>query len=80
MNSGLLDHLSRTINQILPPEVVKQHGENLRAALQSLLERLDLVSREELEVQEAVLERTRQRLEDLERKVATLEAKTPKKE
>jgi BMFP domain-containing protein YqiC len=45
----------------------------MNAALQSALERLDLVTREELEVQEAVLARTRQKLEELEKKVAALE-------
>jgi hypothetical protein len=45
----------------------------MRAALQSALERLDLVTREELEVQQAVLARTREKLQELEKKIAALE-------
>jgi BMFP domain-containing protein YqiC len=42
--------------------------------LQSGLARLDLVTREEFEVQRAVLLRTREKLEELQRNVAELEA------
>lgn len=52
---------------------------NLRAALAGVFDRLDLVTREELEVQEAVLARTRARLESLEKQIAALEAKLDKK-
>jgi len=45
----------------------------MRAALQSTLERLDLVTREELEVQQAVLARTREKLQELEKKIVALE-------
>lgn len=46
---------------------------NLRAVLTSALARMDLVTREEFDVQTAVLTRTRERLEDLERQIAALE-------
>ncbi|MGD0958600.1 MAG: accessory factor UbiK family protein [Methylomonas sp.] len=46
---------------------------NLHALLQSTLSKLDLVSREEFEVQKAVLAKTRCRLEELEKRVAELE-------
>lgn len=46
---------------------------NLRAVLTSTLARMDLVTREEFDVQTAVLTRTRERLEDLERQIAPLE-------
>lgn len=52
---------------------------NLRAALTGVFDRLDLVTREELEVQEAVLARTRARLENLEKQLAALEARLEKK-
>jgi hypothetical protein len=42
---------------------------------ESALSRMDLVTREELDVQQAVLARTRQKLEALEQKVAELEAR-----
>ena len=43
---------------------------NFRAVLRSSLSKLDLVTREEFEVQEAVLARTREKLEALEAKLA----------
>jgi len=45
----------------------------VRTVVKGVFERLDLVTREELDVQEAVLRRTRGQLEELERKVAELE-------
>jgi hypothetical protein len=48
--------------------------ENFRAVLRSSLGRLDLVSRDEFDVQTKVLERTRARLEALEARVQALEA------
>lgn len=47
---------------------------NLQVALQSAFARLELVTREEFEVQQAVLSRTRARLETLERRVHDLES------
>lgn len=55
------------------PELEKQ----FKALLQSALAKLDVVSREEFETQQAVLLRTRERLEALERKVAELEQVPP---
>jgi BMFP domain-containing protein YqiC len=46
---------------------------NFHAVLQSALGKLDLVTREEFEVQKAVLAKTRSRLEDFEKRVAELE-------
>lgn len=48
---------------------------NSRAALEAVLGHLDLVTREEFEVQSAVLARTRERLEALEKQVSELEQK-----
>lgn len=47
---------------------------NLKEVLSASLSRMDLVSREEFEVQSAVLARTREKLERLEAQVAALEA------
>lgn len=65
--------ISTAVRSAMPPDLAAGTEKNLRAALQAVLERLDLVSREELEVQEAVLQRTRERLERLELLVAELE-------
>jgi len=46
---------------------------NLRAALHSTLSKMDLVTREEFDIQQGVLARTRAKLETLEKQVAELE-------
>jgi len=71
----VLDSLRRAVPGGLAQEVEK----NLRAALTAVLTRLDLVTREELDVQAAVLARTRARLEELEKQVAELEKTLLKK-
>ena len=49
---------------------------NFRSLLQSGFDRMDLVTREEFDLQSAVLERTREKLEQLERRLAELESET----
>ena len=71
-----LDEISRRIAEIMPPGIrgVKQDLEkNVHSVLQSAFARLDLVTREEFEVQSAVLSRTREKVEALEEQVAALE-------
>lgn len=70
--TNVLDQIMQTVTRLLPqtPEDARR---NLHAALGGVLDRLDLVTREELEVQEAVLARTRARLQELEARVAELE-------
>ena len=73
-----IDDLARRLSDLVPPGL-RQSGEELQAsfrtALQAGLTRLDLVSREEFDVQRAVLLRTREKLEDLQRAVELLEAR-----
>lgn len=57
----------------LPGPDVEQH---LKTLLQSALSKLDVVSREEFETQQVVLQRTRERLEALEKRVAAIEQGT----
>jgi BMFP domain-containing protein YqiC len=71
-----IDDLADRIANAIPPGLhnFKDDMEkNVHALLQSGLSKLDLVSREEFEVQKAVLAKTRARLEELEQRVAELE-------
>lgn len=71
-----LDDLARRLSALVPPGVREGRDElqqNFKSVLQSGLARLDLVTREEFEVQRAVLLRTREKLEELQRTVAELE-------
>ncbi|MGS2723059.1 accessory factor UbiK family protein [Porticoccus sp. GXU_MW_L64] len=75
--SELFEQFSRQLNNNLGPgaralgDELQQH---MRSAMNSAIGKLDLVSREEFDAQQAVLQRTRQRLEELEKLVAELEA------
>ncbi|OAI12618.1 MULTISPECIES: ubiquinone biosynthesis accessory factor UbiK [Methylomonas] len=76
-----IDNLADRISSAIPPGLhnLKDDMEkNIHALLQSALSKLDLVSREEFEVQKAVLAKTRAKLEDLEKRVAELELRLPK--
>ncbi|TWG85893.1 hypothetical protein L599_000900000070 [Luteimonas sp. J16] len=73
-----IDDLARRLSGLVPPglrESREELQENFKAVLQSGLARLDLVTREEFEVQREVLLRTREKLERLQAVVAELEAR-----
>ena len=72
-----IDDLARRLSQLVPAGLRDSQEElqqTFKSALQSGLSKLDLVTREEFDVQRAVLQRTREKLEALERAVAALEA------
>jgi BMFP domain-containing protein YqiC len=73
-----IDELARKLSALVPPGL-KDAGadieQNMKATLQSGLARLDLVTREEFEVQRAVLLRTREKIDALERTLQVLEAR-----
>lgn len=74
MNQKLLDELNEKLRAAFAQTPAADLERNLRALLGGWFARLDLVSREEYDVQREVLARTRARLEALERQVAALEA------
>ena len=75
-----IEDLARRLMESIPPGVrgLQQDLEsNFRAVLRANLARLDLVARDEFTAQTRVLERTRARLEELERRLAELESRSP---
>jgi BMFP domain-containing protein YqiC len=74
-----LDQLARQLSQAVPSNI-KALGEdlerNFKSLLQSGMSRMDLVTREEFDLQTAVLQRTRAKLEALELRLAELEARS----
>lgn len=76
-NASALDALVERLAALVPPGL-REAGEdlrsNLRDALAAGLRELDLVTREEFDVQREVLARTRARLEALEAQLSALEA------
>ena len=73
---GSLDELARKLAEAVPPGLTAIRNDleqNFKAVLQSGLAKLDLVTRQEFDVQASVLKRSRERLEELERRMAALE-------
>jgi len=74
MNEAL-EQLTKRISSLIPGDVKHlQHDieDNIRSLLQSTLTRMNLVTREEFDVQCAVLQRTREKLEQLEKQLEQL--------
>jgi len=72
------DDLAKRFAEAVPPGFRQFQAEmekNFHAALQATFAKLELVTREEFEVQQGVLARTRAKLEELEKQVAELETK-----
>jgi BMFP domain-containing protein YqiC len=78
INSSGLDELARRLAESVP-ESVRAFGRdlegNFKAVLQAQLSKLDLVSRQEFDVQAAILERTQAKLAAMETRLKDLEAK-----
>ena len=78
INPKLIDQLTAGIASTMPAGIGRLQADferTVRAAVTSALARMDLVTREEFDVQSAVLARTRIKIEALEKKVAALEEK-----
>ena len=76
MTKDSVENLAKKLAESLPEGLRSMRDDlesNFRGVLRSGLNKLDLVTREEFEVQEAVLARTREKLEALEAKLAALE-------
>ena len=76
-NSKLLDEITARLSQLMAQSPVKDFEKNARAVLASVFSRLDLVTREEFDVQSQVLLRTREKLEAMEKRIAEIEQQAP---
>jgi len=72
-NQKIFEEVSAKIKDVLGQSPAADIEKNLRAVLHSVFNQLDLVTREEFEVQQAVLLRTREKLEQLEAKFTEME-------
>ncbi len=78
LDPKLFDDLSRRVSEGMPrgfQSLQDDFERNLRAALEAALRKMNLVSRDEFEIQQAVLQRTREKLEALEKRVSELEGR-----
>ena len=77
LNSKTLDELAARIGKAFEASPAKDIEKNIKAMLQSGLTRLDLVTRQEFDIQAEVLRKTREKVEQLELRVSELEARAP---
>jgi BMFP domain-containing protein YqiC len=73
---NFFDDMQAKINKAIENSPAKDIEKNVKAMLSSGFAKLDLVTREEFEIQSQVLAKTRARLEQLEARVAALEAQS----
>jgi len=76
INVTAIDELAKRLADLVPPGARAAHEElsaNFRDALRAGLRKMDLVTREEFDVQRCVLLRTREKVEALEARVAELD-------
>lgn len=77
MDRRFFDDLAARIGEALRNSPAGDIEKNLKALLVSGFERLELVSREDFEVQRKLLERAQAKLAELEARLAELEKKAP---
>lgn len=73
MNKSIFEDLSSKINKLLSNTPAADVEKNVRALLSSTFAKLDLVTREEFDVQREVLLRAREKISQLETRLAELE-------
>ncbi|MDO8954463.1 MAG: accessory factor UbiK family protein [Gammaproteobacteria bacterium] len=76
----LFDDMASKFSNSLPPSLLNFREDlqrNFKTILQNSFSKLNLVSREEFDIQTKVLARTREKLEALEKKISALEAGFP---
>ena len=75
IKAEFVEELASKLDQLIPEDVKTMRQDlhkNIKAILTAGLQKADLVTREEFEVQKAVLAKTRARLETLEKKLQQL--------
>ena len=75
IDKTLFEELNERIGEALRDSPAQDIERNLRALLAAWLDRLDVVLREDFEVQKKLLERAQAKLADLERRIAELESR-----
>jgi len=78
LNAKIIEDLSEKLRAVVNSSPAKDIEKNMRALLTQGFAKLDLVTREEFDVQTQVLARTREKLAALEAQVVELEAKRNK--
>ena len=75
LNKEKIQNLSNKIKHIIKDSPISDMEDNINALLKSTFTKMDLINREEFDVQTEVLKKTRAKLEALEIKITDLESK-----
>ncbi|QDC99520.1 accessory factor UbiK family protein [Candidatus Methylopumilus universalis] len=75
LNNEKLNEISNKIREIVKDSPMPDIEKNIDALLKGMFTKMELVTREEFDVQTEVLKRTRQKLEELEKKLFEIEAR-----
>ncbi len=78
INTKIIDEIASKISQMLASTPAADIEKNINALLRGMFTKLELVTREEFDVQTQVLQRARMQLDALEKKLAELEARQEK--
>jgi len=73
--ADIIQKIMLTAKAAVPDSLSNDVRENVKAAIQEVISDLDVVSREELETQKSVLEKTRAKVDEMEAVIAELEKK-----
>jgi hypothetical protein len=76
LSQKLFEEISNKISETIAASPARDIEKNVKAMMSSTFARFDLVTREEFDVQQAVLARTRDKLTELEQRLVKLEAET----
>ena len=75
LNNEKLQEISNKIREIVKDSPLPDIEKNIDALLKGMFTKMELVTREEFDVQTEVLKRARQKLEELEKKLSEIEAR-----
>lgn len=75
LNNEKVREISNKIREIVKDSPLPDIEKNIDALLKSMFTKMELVTREEFDVQTEVLKRTRQKLEEIEKKLSEIEAR-----
>jgi len=71
--ADIIDRIMQTAKAAVPDALSKDVKDNVRAAIQDVISDLDVVTREELDIQKEVLAKTRAKVDQMESIIADLE-------
>ena len=73
--SEIIERIMQTAKSVMPDSISHDVKQNIRAAIQEVIAELDVVSREEFDVQKSVLAKTREKVDEMEKVIVELEGK-----